>query len=267
MRASSTVVQPGSDRAVHPPLVRRMAVAWQHPDERSVRPVGILQYDGTTHEFFYLRTVSKVKDFRPFLNFPDLSQIYRSPHLFPMFSQRVMSHRRPDYTQYLQQIDLADTATPWEQLARTEGKLASDTIQLMPEPEVDADGRTRSQFLVAGIRHQIEDEHQRNLILSRLKKGGELQLFDEPDNPVNSRAILVSTRDNVALGWVPNMLLDYVHDVRDYGPYSIKVTHVNGPDAPNHMRLLVMIEGQLELDYRPFAGPEWEPYSTLTQEA
>jgi hypothetical protein len=267
MRASSTVVQPLSDGSVDPAIVRRMAVAWQHPDERSVRPVGILQYDGTTHEFFYLRTVSKVKDFRPFLNFPDLSQVYRSTSLFPMFSQRVMSHRRPDYTKYLRQLDLADTATPWEQLARTEGKLASDTIQLMPAPEVDGDGRTRSQFLVAGIRHQIKDEHQRNLILSRLRKGDELRLVDEPDNPVNSRAILVSTRERVALGWVPNMLLDYVHDVRNGGPFSVEVTHVNGPDAPNHMRLLVMIEGQLERGYRPFAGPEWEPYPTRTQEA
>jgi hypothetical protein len=55
---------------------------------------------------------------------------------------------------------------------------------------------------------------------------------DEPDNSVNPRAILVSTRTRVALGWVPNMLVDYVHEVRDGAPFSIEVTHVNGPDAP-----------------------------------
>lgn len=264
MCARSAVVQPLSDRADQSAVVRRMAVAWQHPDERSVRPVGLLQYDGQTHEFFYLRTVSEVKDFRPFLNFPDLAHVYRSTDLFPMFSQRVMSPRRPDYTHYLQQLDLTRNATPWEQLARTEGKLASDTIQLMPEPEVDGEGRTQSQFLVAGIRHQIKDEHRRNLILSKLRKGDKLQLVDEPDNPVNSRAILVSTRNQDALGWVPNMLVDYVHDVRDGGPFSIEVTHVNGSDTPNHMRLLVLIEGQLKPGYRPFAGPNWQPYSEMT---
>ncbi|MGH3688038.1 MAG: hypothetical protein ACRDRU_15540 [Pseudonocardiaceae bacterium] len=240
-----------------------MAVAWQHPDERSVRPVGLLQYDGQTHEFFYLHAVSEVHDFRPFLNFPDLARIYRSADLFPMFSQRVMSARRPDYTQYLRQLDLVGGATPWEQLARTEGKLASDTIQLIPEPEVDGKGRTKSQFLVAGIRHQIKDEHQRDLILSRLKRGDKLQLVEEPGDPVNPRAVLVSTRDQVALGWVPNMLVDYVHDVRDGGPFSVEVAHVNGPDAPSHMRLLALIEGQLEPGCHPFAGPNWQPYSGI----
>lgn len=52
MCARSAVVQPLSERAGQAAVVRRMAVAWQHPDERSVRPVGLLQYDGQTHEFF-----------------------------------------------------------------------------------------------------------------------------------------------------------------------------------------------------------------------
>lgn len=263
MSARSAVALPLSDGAGQSAVVRRMAIAWQHPDERSVRPVGMLQYDGQTHEFFYLRTVSEMHDFRPFLNFPDLARIYRSTDLFPMFSQRVMSPRRPDYTQYLQQLDLTHSATPWEQLARTEGKLASDTIQLIPEPEVDGKGRTQSQFLVAGIRHQIKDEYQRDLILSRLKRGDKLQLVDELENSVNPRAVLVSTRDQVTLGWVPNMLVDYVHDVRDGGPFSVEVTHVNGPDAPSHMRLLALIEGQLKPGSRPFAGPNWQPYSEI----
>lgn len=263
MSARSAVAQPLGAGAGQSAVVRRMAVAWQHPDERSVRPVGLLHYDGQTHEFFYLRTVNEVHDFRPFLNFPDLTRIYRSTDLFPMFSQRVMSPRRPDYTHYLQQLDLTHSATPWEQLARTEGKLASDTIQLIPEPEVDATGRTQSQFLVAGIRRQIKDEHQRNLTLSQLKKGDKLQLVDELDNSVNPRAILVSTRSQVTLGWVPDILIDYVHDVRGDGPFSVEVTHVNGPDAPSHMRLLALLEGQLKPGYRPFAGPHWQPYSEI----
>lgn len=266
MSARSAVAQPLSDEANQSAVMRRMAVAWQHPDERSVRPVGLLQYNGQTHEFFYLRTVSEVHDFRPFLNFPDLAHVYRSTELFPMFSQRIMSPRRPDYTQYLQQLDLTHSATPWEQLARTEGKLASDTIQLIPQPEVDDKGRTQSQFLVAGIRHQIKDEHQRDLILSQSKRGDKLHLVDEPDNSVNPRAVLVSIHDQVILGWVPNMPVDYVHDVRDSGPFSVEVTHVNSPDEPSHMRLLALIKGQLQSGYRPFAGPNWQPYSDKVSE-
>ena len=241
--------------------VHRMAVAWQHPTERAVRPVGLLEYDGSLHTFRYLRVAAAIQDFRPFVGFPQLTERYESEELFPLFAQRVMSPRRPDYTQYLRALDLSTDATPWEQLARTEGKIAGDTIQLVPEPTVDVGGATWGRFLVAGIRWRLTDAVERESVLSEIVPGDRLRLTDEPMNEKNSRAILTTTKSNIDVGWVPDMLLDYVHTVKDHGTSEVTVVHKNGPDAPNHMRLLVEIRGTVSPSYVPFGGPKWEVYA------
>ncbi len=240
--------------------VRRMAVGWQNPATRAVSAVGLLEYDGVVHRFRYLRDISDVTGFRPFIGFPELNVKYESEELFPLFAQRAMSPRRPDYSRYLSSMDLEDGASTWEQLARTEGRLASDTIHLIPEPTVSSDGMTSGCFLVAGIRHRLPDEDLRNAILSKLCPGNLLQLKDEPANPVNPNAILTTTESDVEVGWVPNMLVDFIHDVRRAGPVDIRVRHVNGPDAPAHMRLLVEFRGYVQELQRPFDRPGWETF-------
>src|SRR5882724_3209372 len=163
----------------------RMAVAWQHPTNRGVHPVGLLEYDGDVHRFRYLTAASILRDFRPFVGFPHLAECYESRELFPFFAQRVMSPRRPDYSGYLRALDLSDSATPWEQLARAEGRLAGDTIQLVPEPRVEADGTTWGRFLVAGIRYRLTDPVERERVLDTVNAGDHLELTDEPTNPKN----------------------------------------------------------------------------------
>ncbi|MEV8606878.1 HIRAN domain-containing protein [Amycolatopsis sp. NPDC051373] len=240
--------------------IRRMAVGWQHPVTRAVDAVGLLEFDGTQHRFRYLRRASRVSGFRPFIGFARLDGVYESEALFPLFAQRAMSPRRPDYSQYLRSLDLDDTASTWEQIARTEGRLAGDTIHLVPEPTVGPDGSTAGCFLVAGIRHRMPDQDRRDAILGSLQPGSKLFLRDEPDNPVNPRAILVSQYEKIDIGWVPNMLVEYVHKVRNSGDCRIQVRHVNGAESPVHMRLLAEIRGKVMPGYEAFSGSGWETY-------
>jgi hypothetical protein len=237
-----------------------MAVAWQHPTNRGVHPVGLLEYDGSLHRFRYLKAASKLTDFRPFIGFPQLKACYESRELFPFFAQRVMSPRRPDYSKYLRVLDLSDAATPWEQLARAEGRLAGDTIQLVPEPCVEADGTTWGRFLVAGIRYQLKDPIERERVLDTVCAGDLLALTDEPTNPKNKRAILTTTKTGVHVGWVPDMLLDYVHVVKAFRVPEVTVIHKNGSKSPDHMRLLVELRGAVSREYVPFGGPKWLPF-------
>jgi hypothetical protein len=261
MSAEATLAGEHNQKSPSDQHVLRMAVAWQHPEERGVSPVGLLEYDGTVHRFRYLRVAADLQGFRPFIGFPDLSKCYRSRDLFPLFAQRVMSPRRPDYSEYLQSLDLSDGATTWEKLARTEGKLASDTIQLVPEPTVREDGSTLGRFLVAGVRWQLKDAVERERVLEAIQAGDRLRLVDEPTNEKNPRAILTTTNADLAVGWVPDMLLDYVHTVKDHGAHDVTVVHRNGPNAPSHMRLLVELKGMVELDYVPFSGSRWSTYT------
>ncbi|MEU0508330.1 hypothetical protein [Amycolatopsis sp. NPDC006125] len=258
MSADVAVITGTQPEAAHHRNVRRMAVGWQHPVSRAVDAVGLLEFDGETHRFRYLRRATRIGGFRPFVGFPRLDVLYESESLFPLFAQRAMSPRRPDYSHFLRSLDLDDTASTWEQIARTEGRLAGDTIHLVPEPSVDPDGTTSGCFLVAGIRHRLPDIEVRDKVLSKIQIGELLRLRDEPENPVNPRAILVSQRGLIDVGWVPNMLVDYVHEVRVLGGEEVRVRHVNGPESPVHMRLLVELRGRVAPDYRAFSGDGWE---------
>jgi hypothetical protein len=96
--------------------------------------------------------------------------------------------------------------------------------------------------------------------LSLLVPGDRLVLVEETDNPYNQRALLVSENQGTALGWVPDLLLDYVHELRAHGRVEVVVSHVNGSDIPTHMRLLIKLQGQVTPGYCPFDGPGWATF-------
>lgn len=232
----------------------RLVVAWQHPESRLIAPVGVLEH-GIGYRFRYLRRAVRVTDFRPFLSFPRWEQTYLSESLFPLFSQRIMSPRRPDFHQFLHQLDLDENASPWEQLARSEGRSNGDTVQVFPTPTVHRDGSTTSRFLVHGIRH-VNDGN-----LPRLAPGDILELHDEPMNPKNAAAVQVWTSDGRALGYVPDLLLEHVSVLRSAGSApTLVVEHVNGSDVPPHLRLLVRLDGRIVDGYLPMRGPRWRTF-------
>lgn len=173
---------------------QRLVVAWQHPVERSIHPVGFLSFDGDTYRFGYIQNVLRVKDFRPLLGFADLHGNYRSADLFPLFAQRAMDPRRPDYHRYVERLGLEGEPGPWEQIARSQGRRQGDTLQLLPEPTVSGD-ELSCRFLVHGIRHVHEEprvlagqeihvtREEVEGALARLAPGEKLALADEGNKP------------------------------------------------------------------------------------
>lgn len=237
----------------------RLIVAWQHPETRLISPVGVLDVDTARYRFRYFRRALSAHGFRPFIGFGDLRCAYVSDELFPLFQQRVMNPRRPDYDRYVRSLDLSVDATPWEQLAKSGGRRAGDTIQLFPEPVVRVDGSSGCTFFAHGVRH-VKDGcnptvEQR---IAGLKKGDRLQFVSDSDNEVNPRALLIFKVGDGILGWIPDLLLDYVHALRRSGPVELRVEHANGVEAPYHFRLIVRVEGSVPTGYQPFAGAGWE---------
>jgi hypothetical protein len=236
----------------------RLIVAWQHPESRLIAPVGILEHGEGAYRFRYLRRAANLPGFQPFLSFPVWESTYTSRWLFPLFAQRIMSPRRPDFLHFLRQLDLDEDATPWEQLARSEGRSSGDTVQVFPIPTVRADGSTTCRFLVHGIRHVAGGE------LPQLATGDRLTLQDEPMNEYNSKAVLVCTEAGRPLGYVPDLLLEYLAVLRSSAPgIALTVEHVNGVEAPPHLRLLVRLEGHAPVGYRPMSGPLWEAFAAV----
>lgn len=234
----------------------RLVVAWQHRGSRLITPVGLLEHDEETgYRFRYLRRAARVPGFQPFLGFPLLERTYTSPRLFPIFAQRVMSPKRPDYTRYLRHLHLAEDASPWEQMARSEGRRTGDTVQVFPVPVVRTDGSTTCRFLIHGVRHVTGGD------VPHLAVGDSLLLEPDPANPVNPEALLVCSATGERLGYVPDLLLPYVRAVQSNGPMELVVEHVNGPDAPVHLRILARLEGSVPEGFLPMAGPGWETFA------
>lgn len=253
---------------------RRLVVTWQHPDERLIEPIGVLEHDGHSYRFGYIRHALSVRDFRPLLGFGDLYRRYDSDKLFPLFAQRVMDPRRPDYERYVRRLGLDEDSSPWEQIARSQGRRQGDTIQLLPEP-ANEHGVVTGRFLVHGVRHvpgrsrmldgrAVEvDGEQVEAALADLRPGDALGIASEPGNEVNSLALMVLAERATPVGWIPNLLLEDMHRLMARADVSVTVEHVNGPDAPWHLRLLARLTAPGAGDFTFFTGEKWELLADL----
>jgi hypothetical protein len=251
---------------------RRLVVAWQHPGTRAIEPVGFLSYDADGYRFTYIKNALSVEGFRPLMGFEDLRMEYRSAELFPLFAQRAMDARRPDFQRYVKSLGLAGEPEPWEQIERSQGVRRGDTLQLLPEPTT-VDGELSCMFLVNGVRHVHEEtlypqgrelcvtSDEVEQALASLKPGDRLGLVPEPKNPKNPLALLVLGPSSVPVGWVPNLLVEDLQHLMGIADVTVTAEHINPPDAPPHMRLLARLTAAPAGEFRFFTAPKWEPLS------
>lgn len=84
-------------------------------------------------------------------------------------------------------------------------------------------------------------------------------LRHEPTNPVNDQALLLDAADGEPVGYVPDLLLGYVHRLLNYRGVEVRVDRVNPPPAPMSLRLLCRLSGPWPPGPQPFTGPDFEP--------
>ena len=209
----------------------RLLVSRQDPRTRTYSRMGELRREGEEYVFAYDAGATRAL---PGLR---LGVAHRSRSLFPIFAERVMSPHRADHRAALEQLDLAPDADPFEVLAVSGGQRTGDTYEVTPLPEP---GPVELPFLVHGIRHLTEAERAH---IDTITPGQLLSLRHEPENQANERAVLVAA-DGKRLGYVPDPLVEYVHKIMEQ-PFEIKVKRTNPPEAGFHMRLLVVVTGNL----------------------
>lgn len=153
---------------------------------------------------------------------------------------------------------LGADATPFDILASSSGDRATDSIRVHPGPVIDpVSGQTICRFLAHGVRH-IAGASER---IARLKIGDKLLLRPEPGNEVNSQALLLDVASDQPVGYVPNLLLDYVHAVQAHRGADVRVHHVNPTHTPAALRLVCRLEGFWPPGDRPITGDDYEPIS------
>lgn len=221
------------------PITRRLRLIWKHPTTRRYHQIGWFEeLDDGHFGFRYEPGVNAIAGFAPLLQFPDISRSYVSPVFPAFFANRVMSSKRSSYGQYLGWLGLAEDAAPIEVLARTGGARATDTFHVVDAFDPIA-GKREGRFFASGIRHCGEWVAN----LTALEVGQPLALVDEPDNPIDQRAILLCDNRN-PVGWVPAWLVDEVHRFRGQAPVHGFVEQIN-LDAPPHLALLCRLEQYL----------------------
>lgn len=226
----------------------RFLVTWRNRATGRTHPVGLLTATSQDYRFSYLPDVEGLADFRPFVNFPDPIREYRSSRLFPFFSQRVMNPRRPDYQAYVAALGLPADASPLDVLGRTNGQRKGDTVQVILEPMIRADGSVEHAFLLSGARHAPGDAPA---LIDRLSPEEALTVRPQHDNNVNPDAHFICTEAGDPIGWVPDALLELVREVIA-SDFRLTATQVNDREWPSHMRVVVRLCGSVPPGFGPF---------------
>jgi len=148
-------------------------------------------------------------------------------------SDKPAGHR---YTAANQVGDPID-ADPFEILAHSEGRRATDAIEVFPAPSLDADGVVTCRFLAHGVRH-IPGAHD---AIDGLTLGEVLSVLPDPQNEVDRLAVLLRTGGHRLVGYVPAYLTSLIHRPLDaYGSDAVQVNveHIGDRNGPSHLRLL-----------------------------
>lgn len=244
---------------------RSLFVAWRDPESGSIHPIGelirTLRPDGEHYSFAYLELAERLPGFEPLPGLPDLHRCYRANRLFPVFANRVMPRTRPEFDLLARSVDLAGDADPFEVLARSGGRRATDRIEVFLPPERTPDGHSCVLFFVRGIRH-IEGASD---AVARLHPGDRLVLVDDPTNAFNTRALVLRASDGHQVGWIPDYLVGHVHELHQLNRREPNVTveHVNDATVAGHIRLLCRLAAPWPDGYEPFSDAAFHTLAPL----
>lgn len=245
-------------------------LAWQDPVGRAWLTIGRLTANGGEYAFVYTRGAERARsehNFHPLRQFPSLDEVYESDELFPLFSNRVLSPRRPDYDDFVTRLNAPeDRDDPIALLARSGGRRATDSLEVFPCPTRDEGGQYHIHFFAHGLRHLPDASAER---VKELKPGERLVLVPEPENPVDSHAILLCTietvpGDAVIVGYCPRYLTHDAFEVTGdrLQKVHVEVERVNPPPAPLQLRLLCNLTAPWDDRFRPYATEDYEPIVT-----
>ncbi|MGH9222619.1 MAG: HIRAN domain-containing protein [Acidimicrobiales bacterium] len=245
---------------------RALFVSWRDPNVGSIHPIGRLvrriEGERERYSFGYLKLAEGLEGFEPLPGLPDLHLRYDRDRLFPVFANRIMPRSRPDYDLLAAHVDLRGDADPFEVLARTGGRRATDRIEVFAGPERTPEGDSSVLFFARGLR-RVEGAPA---AVSSLEPDDRLVLVDDPQNPYNPRAVLLRISDGREVGWVPDYLVDHVHELRELNRSEpvVVVEHVNDETVAPHMRLLCRLRAPWPDGYVPFSGPDFQTLVDLS---
>lgn len=239
--------------------MKALFIAWQDAKTRCWAPVGRLTHENGLYRFVYTRGAEKMPNVHRFGRMDDLHKVYQSEALFPIFANRVLAKNRPEYQEYLKWLGLSEAQYDvLDELARTGGLRATDSLELFPCPEPTEEKNYEVHFFCRGLRHLHAENRQR---ASQLKPGERLYLMQDLQNSHDNMALLMRTGDPVTLvGYAPRYYsAEFTQLINTTGPNQVNVTveQVNR-DAPEQYRVLCKLVSPWPANFSPCAKEEFE---------
>lgn len=242
---------------------RTLFLAWQDKARsKAWFPIGRLDVseEYPMYRFRYIEGVKRAHSevgFPPLLDFPDIERDYRSAKIFSLFKNRIMSPRRPDFQDYMSNLQLSLDADPVDVLSVNGGYRATDNFEVFPKLVKRDDGCFVCRFFLHGWRNTNEAAQERLYIL---EQGEELRLALELNNPATTQAIQIQTTDYHMIGWAPRYL---VHDLamamaESPGEYHAEVVHVPPKFDSTGQRALIKMRGRWE-KHKPMSSEDYKP--------
>lgn len=240
---------------------------WQDPESRAWYPVGKLFHVNNLFIFAYTKGSLKSSNFVPFGNLKQIDSIYVSDELFPIFANRVMNSKRPDYRRYASWagVDFHEEASPLKLMARMGGGKATDNLQVYQIPERDDEGKYQTVFFIHGLSHLPSEAETR---ADFLKVDEQVYPLLDIQNPYDSSAVALRSNDPSSLvGYCPRYLARDIGELvqNKQNDLTIKVKRVN-EDAPPQFRVLCKATGNWPLHFEPCSSPDHETLSDFVPE-
>lgn len=225
-------------------------VAWQAPDTRDWHVVGNLQERNSGYVFKYTKGALKSSKFTKFSGMTDVHETYVSEELFPLFKNRLLSPRRPEYPRFIKWLGFEDeSVNPIDILARSGGLRSTDQLQVFKKIEVDLDGKFEHYFFLHGLSYL---NSMANARVSDLQPGQVLRLCLDPQNEYDGDAVVVrADKPAEIVGYCPRYLCSDVKCMllNDSKSLTLTVERISD-DAPHNYRLLCKLSGIVKSDCR-----------------
>lgn len=236
-------------------------LTWQDPDSRDWHVIGILEYEKKQYSFRYTQGSKATNNFIPFSGMDNLTKKYRSSELFPVFQNRLLSSKRPEFPKFISWLGLnSETANSMNMLTRSGGVRGTDNLQLFPKIELDSDGGFEHVFFVHGGRYLSESAQNR---IDSLTSRDILYACLDIQNEFDSNAVLLRTQNPPELvGYIPRYLSLELFSIlkEEQNDMTFSVELISN-EAPESYKLLCRVKGKLSTESQGsfMAGQEYQP--------
>lgn len=243
-------------------------IAWKSQDKKSWYVVGSLtesEQDGNSkYTFHYTQGADPTNGFVPFTGMPDLEKTYRSNDLFPMFKNRLLSEKRPEYPTFIKWLGLEEGADIINILSRSSGVRKTDQLQMFQRVKLNKDGSFEHIFFAHGLGHLGEEALKR---VSKLSRGERLYLPLDCQNSIDENAVLIRADDPAQIvGYCPRYLARDIAMLLKNDKKSIQVyVETISQDAPTNYQLMCKLKGKTNQSQASvfMNQKEFKPYQSL----